>query len=422
MATPDPSRALAVKLIVAVTDRGQMLDEGPTDSDPATRARARRLADATLRQLQRADTVLKPLMKRPPEGAMLALLRLAVVEMLELGAPAHGVVSDCVTLARHIGNEGQSKLANAVLRRAAAFEGWQDLPVPRLPGWLGRRLAAAYGKPAVAAMEMAHLAGAPLDLTLRPMEAARRAALVEALTEAAGPVHAIGTQTLRLGRGAQVSALPGFEAGDWWVQDAAAALAAPLLAPQPGLRVLDLCAAPGGKTLQLAAAGAEVTALDISAPRLERLGANLRRLKLTAELVCADALEWAPVHPFDAILLDAPCSATGTIRRHPDLPLIRKPAEIAALVALQAALIDRAANWLKPGGILVYATCSLLPEEGEEQLRAALTRGRLCADPLPPLPFGQPAAEGGWRTRPDDLPQLSGVDGFFIARMRFCDG
>lgn len=422
MAIPDPSRALAVKLLVAVTERGHMLDEGPTGGDPAARARARRLADATLRHLQRADAVLAPLMKRPPDGAILALLRLGVVEMLEFGAPAHGVVSDCVTLARHIGNEGQSRLANAVLRRAATFEGWQDLPIPRLPGWLSRRLAASYGKPAVQRIEAAHLAVAPLDLTLRPMDAARREALVHALSEAAGPVQAIGAQTLRLGRGAQVSALPGFEAGEWWVQDAAAALAAPLLAPQPGLRVLDLCAAPGGKTLQLAAAGAEVTALDISAPRLERLGANLRRLKLSAELVCADTLDWEPAHPFDAILLDAPCSATGTIRRHPDLPLIRKPAEIAALVALQAALIDRAANWLKADGVLVYATCSLLPEEGEDQVRAALTRSRLRADPLPAPPFGHLGTEGGWRTRPDDLAELGGVDGFFIARMRFCDG
>jgi 16S rRNA (cytosine967-C5)-methyltransferase len=422
MALTDPSRALAVRLIAAVTDRGQMLDEGPDSADPATRARARRLADATLRQLQRADAVLAPHLKRPPEGQLLALLRLCVVEMLALGAPPHGVVSEGVSLARKIGGEGQARLANAVLRRAASFEGWDALPQPRLPGWLGRKLAAHWGKPVVAAIEAAHLAGAPLDLTLRPMAPRARAELIAALNEAAGPVAEIGAQSLRLGRMAQVSALPGFSDGAWWVQDVAAALPATLIGAGPGMRVLDLCAAPGGKTLQLAATGADVTALDSSAARLERLSTNLRRTGLTAEVICADALHWAPERPFDAILLDAPCSATGTIRRHADLPLIRKPADIASLVALQAALLDRAAGWLATGGVLVYATCSLLAEEGEEQITALATRGALRADPLPPPPFGHQSPEGGWRIRPDDLADQGGADGFFMARLRASDG
>ena len=417
MAPTDPSRALALGMITNVTERAQMLDDGPQAADPATRARARRLADATLRQMQRADAVLAPLLKRPPEGALMALLRLSVVEMLALGAPAHGVVSEAVTLARKTGGEGQARLTNAVLRRASGFAGWHDLPAPRLPGWLSRRLAAQWGKPVVASIEAAHLAGAPLDLTLKP--GIDRAALIAALTEAAGPVHQIGTQTLRLSRMAQVSALPGFAEGAWWVQDAAAALPATLIGARPGMRVLDLCAAPGGKTLQLAATGAKVTALDSSPARLERLHANLRRTGLSAEVICADALEWEPAQPFDAILLDAPCSATGTIRRHPDLPLIRKPGDVDPLVALQTALLARAGGWLKPGGVLVYATCSLLHAEGEDQITAA--QG-LHVDPLPAPPFGRQSPEGGWRIRPDDLAEQGGADGFYMARLRASGG
>jgi 16S rRNA (cytosine967-C5)-methyltransferase len=185
--------------------------------------------------------------------------------------------------------------------------------------------------------------------------------------------------------------------------------------------VLDLCAAPGGKTLQLAAAGAVVTALDISGPRMARLAENLARTRLSATLVTADALNWEPVDHFDAILLDAPCSATGTIRRHPDLPFIKDGSEIADLVALQAALLDRALGWLKPGGRLVFATCSLLPDEGEAQLAAALARHPgLRADPFT-LPGVDPdwwTKDGGLRLRPDLWADRGGMDGFFMTRLR----
>ncbi len=205
------------------------------------------------------------------------------------------------------------------------------------------------------------------------------------------------------------------------VQDAAAALAVRLLAPQPGERTLDLCAAPGGKTLQLAAAGAEVTALDISGPRMARVEANLARTGLTATLVTADALHWQPDAPFDAILLDAPCSATGTIRRHPDLPFVKDGSELTALTALQSALLDRALGWLKPGGRLVYATCSLLPEEGEAQLTATLQRHPELTVEHPDLPGVEPdwwTAEGALRLRPDLWADTGGMDGFFLARLR----
>jgi 16S rRNA (cytosine967-C5)-methyltransferase len=216
--------------------------------------------------------------------------------------------------------------------------------------------------------------------------------------------------------GVQVSALPGYEAGEWWVQDAAAALPARMLVPGPGMRVLDLCAAPGGKTMQLAASGAQVTALDLSEARLERLRQNLARTGLGAEIVRADVMDWQPAAPFDAVLLDAPCSATGTIRRHPDLPHVRKPADVAALVDLQAAMLDRALGFLRPGGVLVYCTCSLLPDEGEAQITAALARHPGLVADTPPQPFGRATPEGGWRTRPDDVP--GGVDGFYMARLR----
>jgi len=220
----------------------------------------------------------------------------------------------------------------------------------------------------------------------------------------------------------QVSALPGFEEGAWWVQDAAAALPARILAPREGERIADLCAAPGGKTMQLAAAGAQVTALDISKPRLKRLEENLARTGLTAEIVAADLLTWQP-EPFDAILLDAPCSATGTIRRHPDLPFAKSGKEIKPLFALQAQMLDHALGLLKPGGRLVFCTCSLLPEEGEDQLRAVLERrGDIAVDRQA---LDRPGIEdewrdelGGLRLRPDFWADRGGMDGFYIFALR----
>ncbi len=417
----DPRRLAAVMLHRVLTE-GRMLEEAPAPSDPASAARARRLALTALRHLNCADAILKPLLRKPPPPRVHAVLRVAVVEMLELGAPAHGVVDAAVSAIRALPKGAAlAALGNAVLRRAAetAPADWAALPVPRLPGWMRKPLVRAWGPEAVAAIEAAHLAGAPLDLTLRSMPEPARAALHAALSEAAGPVDILPNGSWRLTGSPQVSALPGYAEGQWWVQDAAAALAAPLLDARPGMRVLDLCAAPGGKTMQLAASGAAVTALDLSDARLERLRANLSRTGLTAAVIVADALDWKPDAAFDAILLDAPCTATGTIRRHPDLPHVRRPEDLSALAALQAALIDRALTMLRPGGRLVYCTCSLLPQEGEAQIEAALERhaGRLAADPLSQPPFGRLSPQGGWRIRPDDLPGRGGADGFFIARL-----
>ncbi|WP_209427717.1 transcription antitermination factor NusB [Pararhodobacter sp. SW119] len=419
-AAPDP-RQLAAAMLYRVLGERQMIDDAPGGTDPARAARARRLALTTLRHLSRADTVLKPLLRKLPPPRVHAILRLATVEMCELGAPAHGVVDGAVAATRAVPKGAAfAGLVNAVLRRVAEIspDAWARLPVPRLPGWLRKRLILAWGGRSVEAIEAAHLAGAPLDLTLAAMPPEDRSALVAALADAAGPVAELPRGTLRLAGTPQVSALPGYAAGRWWVQDAAAALAAPLIGAQPGMRVLDLCAAPGGKTMQLADGGAEVTALDLSDARMRRLRANLERTGLSARLVVADALDWVPPDPFDAVLLDAPCSATGTIRRHPDLPHVRREADLAGLVALQARLIDRAVEMVRVGGTLVFCTCSLLPEEGEAQIAAALARhgGRLALSPLPAPPLGR-AAGGGWRTRPDDPGARGGIDGFFIARM-----
>lgn len=410
---PDPARALARDLLIAAA-RGRMLDEGAADSgtSPEIRARAQRLAMAALRNLSRADALLDPHLRRPPPDPVRAALRLAVVEHHALGAPAHAVVDSAVTLLQ--GDRATrpfAGLANAVLRKAVAVTGWDALPVPRLPGWLRKPLLVAHGAEGVAAIEAAHLAGAPLDLTLKPG------------TDPA-PLRALGAQalpggSLRLAAGGQVSALPGYDAGDFWVQDAAAAQPARALlaALPPGARVLDLCAAPGGKTLQLAAAGAAVTAVDISDARLGRLRQNLARTGLSAQVIAADLMAWAPPGPVPAILLDAPCTATGTIRRHPELPLVRRPADLKALVALQAALIDRAVGWLAPGAVLAVCTCSLLPAEGEEMVTATLARHPGLTALVPDLPLGR-ASGPGWRTRPDDLAAEGGLDGFFLALLR----
>jgi 16S rRNA (cytosine967-C5)-methyltransferase len=384
---------------------------------PPDRARAQRLALVTLRNLSSADGVLRPFMRKAPPPAVQSLLRVAVTEMLAEGAPAHGVVGDAVQETRALGAEGFTGLVNAVLRRAAETppERWAGFPSPELPGWLRGRLMSAYGKKAAQAMEAAHARGAAIDLTPKDGDAPSLAAQLGGV--------ALPTGSVRLPSGAQVSELPGYEGGDWWVQDAAAALAAKLLAVRPGERVLDLCAAPGGKTMQLAAAGAAITALDVSDARLERLRENLARCRLEAEVVTADALTWDGPRDFDAVLLDAPCSATGTIRRHPDLPYVRDGAGVRDLARLQADLIDRALGHLCPGGRLVYATCSLLPEEGERQIAAALERhpGLAVERPAPDLPGIAPhwiTPEGALRIRPDDWPDLGGLDGFYIAALR----
>lgn len=408
----DEVRLAAVELLGAVSS-GATLDEAAGVAEhlpPAGRARARRLAGATLRHLGRADAVLQPLLSRRPRPDILWLMRLATVEMLALGEAPHGAVNAAVDLARSMGRKGQAAagMVNAVLRRASQQQAdWAGLSPQPLPTWLRRPIAAAWSETVVRAIEAAHEVGAPIDITAKPG--------VDA------PGQAMPTGSYRQPSGAQVSALPGYEQGDWWVQDAAAAMAVRVLAPVRGEVIADLCAAPGGKTLQLAASGAEVTAIDISDARLSRVAENLARCGLQARLIAADALDWRPEAPLDAVLLDAPCSATGTIRRHPELPLIRDGSGLADLTHLQARLIDHALTLLRPGGRLVYATCSLLPAEGEDQLAAALSRHPDLIVQRPDLPGIAPewiTTQGGLRLRPDYWPDEGGMDGFFIACLR----
>ncbi|MDM7457901.1 MAG: transcription antitermination factor NusB [Paracoccus sp. (in: a-proteobacteria)] len=407
------ARKGALRLIQGVRDGRPLSDlSGVLRALPvAEQARAARLAAETLRHQGRADVVIAGLVARNPAPQIADVLRLGIVEMLELGAPAHGVVGAAVDLARSLGKRGQAAagMVNAVLRKAFAFKDWADLAPQRLPAWLREPLSEAYDPQTLLAIEAAHQRGASLDLTLKP-----------GTTPPPG-AELLPTGSWRVRGPVQVTALPGFDEGAWWVQDAAAALPVRLLDPRPDEAIADLCAAPGGKTLQLAAAGARVTALDISEQRLKRVAENLSRCGLAADLVAGDALQWRPDAAPDAILLDAPCSATGTIRRHPDLPYVRDGHGIAELIELQAALLDHALSVLRPGGRLVFATCSLIPDEGEVQIDEALSRHRGLVVERPDLPGIDPAwttEEGGLRLRPDFWAERGGMDGFYMARLR----
>ncbi|KHQ55114.1 RsmB/NOP family class I SAM-dependent RNA methyltransferase [Mameliella alba] len=406
---PSPARLAAVDLLDQVLGQGRPLSESERLEvlAPSDRAAAQRLATETLRGMERADRLLKPHLRKAPAPRVMNILRLGAVELC-LGGTAHGVVSDCVEIAAAgKRTQGARGLVNAVLRKLAD-EGpaaWGKLRIPRLPKWLRDPLVEAWGPQAVANMERVHFEGAPLDLTPKP--GADLSALGGEL---------LPTGSVRLRDAGQVSALPGFSEGDWWVQDAAAALPAKLLGDVAGQPVLDMCAAPGGKTLQLAAAGAKVTALDLSEARLKRVQENLDRTGLTATLVAGDALEHEG--QYDAILLDAPCSATGTIRRHPDLPHAHEGERISELIGLQEAMLDHALRLLKPGGRLVYATCSLIPDEGECQVDEALARHADLQVIPPEAPWIEDrwrSEEGGLRLRPDYWASRGGMDGFFMA-------
>ena len=408
------ARRAALSLLLGVFLRGQSLsDQAPKGLDPAERARAERMAREILRHVAAIDAVIAPFLERKPKEPALSALRMAAWEMAWDGVPDHAAVNGAVDAVRKTpGGDRAAKLVNAVSRRVAEIAGERRHPRPnRLTAGLRKPMVAAYGTRVVEGMERAHERGAPLDLTVKPGEDV--AALAEAL---GGEVLPGGS--IRLQEAGQVSALPGFSDGLWWVQDWAAALPVRALGDLSGLTALDLCAAPGGKTMQLAAAGADVVAVDLSERRLGRVRENLGRTGLSAEIVAADLLQWTPDAPADVVLLDAPCSATGTIRRHPDLPFLRGTGIDPALPGLQRALLERAAGWVTPGGRLLFATCSLLPEEGEAHLDAAGALG------LEPLEIEVPGIEDGWRVpgglrlRPDYWPDRGGMDGFFVALFR----
>lgn len=404
-----PARNAALRLLDAVLRRGETLDIAANGAlqglrAPADRALARALAGEALRWLHDLDALIDSATRLalPSDAKPRNVLRLMLAGWLRLDTPPHAVIATGLPLL----SGGPRRLAHGVFSALVR----QNAKLPPVPG-LSAAVMERWG--AGAAGIAAGLAvPPPLDLTLKDF------AGTEEWAERLGGVSLMPGH-VRLHRGTAVEDLPGFADGAWWVQDLAASLPARLLGPggndSGGRRVLDLCAAPGGKTMQLAAAGWQVTALDASAKRLERMQANLTRTRLSAELVKADAMTWEPPGPFDAVLLDAPCTATGTCRRHPDVLHRIGPRQIAELAGLQAAMLARALPWVKPGGRLVYAVCSLEPAEGEDQARAlALRPDPIRADELP---AGLAPGSDGWlRTDPAMLAPEGGIDGFFMAR------
>ena len=391
---------------------------GATTMDRRDRAFAMALAMAVLRYGKVADAMLAKIMQKPIDekkaGYVADVLRLGVVQLLWLGVPAHAAVHSSVELVKQSKFRGFAKLVNGVLQRVNR-EG-QDMlakmDVPRIttPDWLWSRWVKTYGEEQTRKIAEANLQEPELDITVRENPA-------EWAEKLGGEL--LPTGSVRLPESAIISELEGFSEGAWWVQDVAAAIPVRLFGDVKGKRVLDLCAAPGGNTLQLAAAGADVLAVDRSGKRLERVRDNLARIKLSAEIKVADVLQWQPDEKFDAILLDAPCSATGTLRRHPDVAWRKSEKDVAELATLQRQMLVRALEWLKPGGVLVYSTCSLEKEEGENHI-AELTGAGIKLSPVTSGEVGGMAeliaSEGAVRCLPYYLQDKGGMDGFFAVR------
>ena len=401
-----PARAAALRMLDAVLRRGETLDlaerataKGLTQSD---RALARAIASETLRWLVDLDRLIDSATEQPlpPDAKPRIVLRMMLAQWLTLDTPPHAVIATGLELL----SGGPRRLAHGVFSALVK----KDVPLPGVPT-LPAEVAARWGGRA-AAIAAGLAEPPPLDLAMRDWgQTDRWAKELDGVSLAPGHV--------RLPRGTPVERLSGFSGGEWWVQDLAASLPARLLGAGEGKRVLDLCAAPGGKALQLAAAGWRVTAVDKSVKRLDRLVENLERTRLTAEVVAADALAWEPGTTWDAILLDAPCTATGTARRHPDVLHRIGERQIGEMAELQARLLGRAAGWLAPGGTLVYAVCSLESEEGE----AVALSSKLAPVPITAaeLPAGlKPTAEGWLQTDPGLLAESGGMDGFFVARWK----
>ena len=408
-----PARRAALRLLDAILRQGLPLEaalDGATRgiSNDSDRALAHALAATVLRRLPDLDDLIDSATRQrlPDDAKARFVLRIAFAQALVLGTPPHAAIATTLPLV----DGGPRRLVHGVfgtvMRRGATLP-----EPPTLLPQVAMRWDAAWGADMIAAAEAAIARPAPIDLVIGRGD-------VPDIAEA----RSLAPGHLRLPAGTPVRALPGYAEGGWWVQDLAVAIPARLLGAGDGRTVLDLCAAPGGKTMQLAAAGWTVTAVESSAPRLGRLKENLERTGLEATLVEADVMAFAPAAPVDAILLDAPCSATGIFRRHPDVLHRARPSTIKQAAAVQAAMLDRVAGWVKPGGLLVYATCSLEPAEGEDQLERFLGRHpEYAIDPVgaDALPDGvSPRADGTVRTLPDMLAQQGGLDGFFVARMR----
>ncbi len=428
------ARIAAHQVISDVIAGGHALDERFSSSavpnrtlglDPRDRALVRSIATVAVRRLGAIRRAMARLLDRglPRNAGQLEwMMIVGLAQILFLDTPDHAAVNLAVRAAKEdVKTAGYSGLLNAVLRNAIrereALLGDLDPLTVEAPGWLAQRWRRSWGEERARAIAAAHLMEPTLDISV--------------IDDAEGWARRLGgtvlpTGSIRIDAHTPVPELDGYAEGRWWVQDAGAALPAKLLRFGQGARVLDLCAAPGGKTAQLAAAGVQVVALDRSAERLKQLSANLARLGLHADIVVADAASWS-AEPFEAVLVDPPCSATGTIRRHPDVQWTKKPGDIDQLAALQSRILDRAAALVRPGGEIVYCTCSIEPEEGEFQIAALLRRNPdFRRDRIEPGECGLPeefvSADGELRTLPsfwpNENPRFAGIDGFFASRLR----
>lgn len=431
------SRRLAIRLIEAVLDRHQPLEAALSDIDRGghlkdmavrDRAFARLIAATVIRHYGSLGIVVDRFLEKPlpADGRRARLILIAcAAQLLDLGTPAHAAISLAVEQCQRDGSAHRfSRLVNAVARRVAtegpAVLASLDRITLDVPSWMLARWTAAYGEETARQIADASLREASVDLSVKSDAA-------EWATKLGGVV--LPTGSVRLSAPGRIEDLDGYADGTWWVQDAAAALPARILGPVAEKEIADLCAAPGGKTMELAAAGARVTAIDQSASRMRRLETNLARtgLRDAVEVVVADVETWAPGRTFDAVLLDAPCTATGTIRRHPDILHAKTVEDIARLSAQQARLLNAAAALVKPGGLLVFCTCSLEPEEAADQVPAFL-----AANPKfrrLPIKAREIGAEAGWITADGDLRTLPhhlasvpgaapGLDGFYVARFK----
>ncbi|OYW55920.1 MAG: MFS transporter [Hyphomicrobium sp. 32-62-53] len=429
------ARQAAVETLWRVMKRGTFFEEAFAEAfqkperakiEPRDRAFARLLVTTVLRRHGELTHVINTHLQKPlpePQGWVWQILLAGAAQLLVLDTPPHAAIGLAVDQCKADPNARRfDKLVNAVLRRVSdngrAALADLDAVALNVPPWLLAGWEKTYGPDLARRIAASSLEEPPLDVTVKG-DAAEWAAKLQGV--------ALPTGTVRILQAGRIPDLPGFDDGFWWVQDAAAALPVHLLNAKPGQRVADLCAAPGGKTAELVNAGAHVTAVDISAARLRRVKDNLDRLHFTADCVTADVLTWAPAAPFDAVLLDAPCSATGTIRRHPDILHVRQTRGFEKLTGLQGQLLERAATFVRPGGILVYCSCSLEPEEGEHQIaRFLATHANFERVPVTAAEIGGLSdaitSDGDLRTLPSHRfpghESGSGLDGFFASRLR----
>jgi 16S rRNA (cytosine967-C5)-methyltransferase len=410
MPSPDglETRRAALKILDAILRRGQTMDnaaQAARSLAPADASLASAIAGETLRRIPDLDELIDGATRQnlPDDSKARMVLRLALAQKIGLGTPDHALVATALPLVEG----GPRRLVHGVLGTLLRKGEFPSGP-PRLPLQVEERWRSAWGEETVEAARRAIVQRPALDLSFASDESC----------ESFPSGISLAPRHRRIEGAGAVPDLSGFDEGKWWVQDLASSLPARLVPPSAA-RVLDACAAPGGKTMQLASAGHRVVALDRSESRLGRLADNLRRTGLAADTIVADALEWEAPEPFDAVLLDAPCSATGTFRRHPEVLYRARPAIIEQSAEFQAKLLERAAGWVQPGGSIVYATCSLEPQEGEERILSFLARFPLFAlQPAPELVPGLGRHEQGWiRALPGMLEEQGGLDGFFTAHL-----